>query len=106
MFCTACGAEVRETDRFCPNCGKATGRGGRAPNPNASPVLARRMDEKKIAGVCAGFAHYLGIDTTLVRLVWLTFALLTGVGFIAYLVAWIIMPKDGRPDAEPVLQRV
>ena len=32
------------------------------------------------------------MDVTLVRIVWLVIALLTGVGFIAYIVAWIAMP--------------
>jgi len=30
---------------------------------------------KKIAGVCAGFARYMGVDVTLVRVVWLVIAL-------------------------------
>lgn len=54
------------------------------------------MAEKKIAGVCAGFAHYLDMDVTLVRVLWLLIALAGGAGFIAYLIAWILMPKDSR----------
>jgi phage shock protein PspC (stress-responsive transcriptional regulator) len=49
---------------------------------------------KKIAGVCAGFARYFEVDVTLVRVFWLAIALTTGVGFLAYLAAWIIMPSD------------
>jgi phage shock protein C len=56
--------------------------------------LSRPMDQKKIAGVCAGFARYLDVDVTLMRILWLAIALCTGVGFIGYLVAWILMPKD------------
>jgi phage shock protein PspC (stress-responsive transcriptional regulator) len=52
------------------------------------------MNKKAISGVCAGFANYLGVDVVLVRVVWLCGALLTGIGFIAYLVCWIVMPKD------------
>ncbi len=52
------------------------------------------MAEKKIAGVCAGVARYLGVDVTIVRLVWVLFVLLHGFGLLAYLVAWIIMPRD------------
>jgi phage shock protein PspC (stress-responsive transcriptional regulator) len=55
------------------------------------------MEGKKIAGVCAGFARYLEMDVTLLRILWLLIAVLTGVGFIAYLVAWLIMPKDTSP---------
>jgi len=49
---------------------------------------------KKVAGVCAGFARYFEADVTLMRVLWLAIALGTGVGFIAYVVAWIIMPSD------------
>ena len=63
---------------------------------------------RKIAGVCAGFARYLEIDVTLVRVLWLAIAITTGVGFLAYLAAWLIMPSDHgldvRPAAAPELQ--
>ncbi|MCU0228926.1 MAG: PspC domain-containing protein [Bryobacterales bacterium] len=59
-------------------------------------VLSRPLWEKKIGGVCAGFARYLNVDVTLVRIVWLVTALATGIGFIAYLIAWIAMPKEPR----------
>jgi phage shock protein PspC (stress-responsive transcriptional regulator) len=49
---------------------------------------------KKIAGVCAGFGRYLEVDVTLVRVLWLAIALGTGVGFLVYLAAWIIIPSD------------
>jgi phage shock protein PspC (stress-responsive transcriptional regulator) len=49
---------------------------------------------KKIAGVCAGVARYFEVDVTLVRALWLAIAVTTGVGFLAYLAAWIIIPSD------------
>ena len=55
------------------------------------------MQNKKIAGVCAGFARYLDTDVVLIRVLWLVLAFGTGVGFIAYVIAWIVMPKDLRP---------
>jgi len=63
--------------------------------------LVRPMYEKSIAGVCAGFARYLEVDITLMRIIWLCAAIFTGVGFIAYLVAWIVMPKDYGPAPAP-----
>ena len=99
MYCTSCGHALGETDRFCPQCGAPTGR--EEPRPTfASPSgkrLVRLMREKSIAGVCAGFADYLEIDITLMRIIWLCTAIFTGVGFIAYLICWIIMPKDYSP---------
>ncbi len=98
MFCTQCGTELRDADHFCSQCGHPTPV-GTPPRPEAWR-LTRDPQNKKIAGVCGGFARYLGVDVVLVRVIWLALALCTGVGFIAYLVAWIIMPKDApRLDA-------
>ena len=60
----------------------------------ASERLTRDMSHKKIAGVCAGLARYLQVDPVLIRLIFLVLAISTGIGFIAYIVGWIIMPKD------------
>ncbi len=100
MYCTGCGVELREQDRFCSQCGNSTGVGG--PPPVARPLMLDKR-EKKIAGVCAGFARYLDMDITLVRVVWLAVALMTGVGFIAYLAAWLIMPSDHGLEPRTVL---
>lgn len=41
-----------------------------------------------LAGVCAGVADYLGVDTTLVRVLWAVVSLVTGgAGVLAYLAA-------------------
>src|SRR5262245_46789512 len=45
-----------------------------------------------IGGVASGMAGYFGVDPVLVRLLWLV-ALISGVGFFAYLVFWVIVPK-------------
>ncbi len=99
MFCTKCGTEVDDKVRFCPSCGHPTKGAQDAPNPYATPRLALDQEHKKIAGVCAGFARYMGVDALLVRIVWLALALGAGVGFVAYLVAWIVMPKELPRDA-------
>jgi phage shock protein C len=100
MFCTKCGIEQRDQDKFCPECGAPTGRG--VPPPVARTArLSRPTKEGKIAGVCAGFARHFGLDVTLVRVVWLVLTVwpLPVFGVIAYIVAWIVMPKD--PDPVP-----
>lgn len=58
----------------------------------------RSRTEEKIAGVCGGFAEYLEIDVTLVRLIWLAALFLGGWGLIAYIVAWIVMPLEPEPQ--------
>jgi phage shock protein C len=92
MFCTQCGCTLGDKDRFCPQCGLATGVG--APRVERAR-LTRDIQNKKIAGVCAGFAKYLDVDVVLVRVIWLAVAICTGgVGFLVYIAAWIIMPKE------------
>ncbi|TVX11465.1 PspC domain-containing protein [Streptococcus pneumoniae] len=46
----------------------------------------------KIAGVCAGVAHYFGMDPTIVRVIWGVLAFGYGAGVIAYIILWIIAP--------------
>jgi phage shock protein PspC (stress-responsive transcriptional regulator) len=41
------------------------------------------------------------MDVTFVRVLWLAIAITTGVGFIAYLAAWIVMPSDYGWDQRP-----
>lgn len=54
--------------------------------------LMRSSFDKKIAGVCAGVAHYLDIDPTIVRVIWGVLAFCYGVGIVAYIILWIIAP--------------
>ena len=66
------------------------------------------MHEAKLAGVCAGFARYLGVDVTLVRILWIVLTIwpLPLLGIVAYIVAWIVMPKDPVPLAASQAQVV
>ena len=57
--------------------------------------LVRNVQDKKIAGVCAGLADYLDMDQTLVRAIWILFTLLGGSGILAYFILWLIMPEAG-----------
>ena len=95
MFCTQCGHQLGEKDCFCSQCAHPTGVAG--PRPAQPLRLTRDMQNKRVAGVCAGMARYLAIDVVLVRVIWLAVALCTGAGFIAYVVAWIMMPRDYQP---------
>jgi phage shock protein PspC (stress-responsive transcriptional regulator) len=57
--------------------------------------LVRRTDDNMLGGVCAGLADHLGLDPTLVRVL-TVLATVLGAGsvVIAYVVAWLIVPKD------------
>ncbi|WP_193391582.1 PspC domain-containing protein [Xylanibacter rarus] len=51
--------------------------------------------DRKIAGVCGGLAEYLGIDSTIVRILWALAVMVSyGTGFILYLVFWLIVPRE------------
>jgi phage shock protein C len=48
---------------------------------------------KKIGGVCGGIGEYFEIDPTIIRLAWVILTFIFGTGIIAYLIAWLVIPK-------------
>lgn len=56
--------------------------------------IYRIEEEKKIAGICAGVAHQLKVDVTLVRLVFIFATVVTMIwpGIITYLAGWYLIP--------------
>lgn len=54
----------------------------------------RSVQDKMIGGVCGGLADYFRVDVTLVRLIALVALFAGGVGFLAYLAAWLIIPVN------------
>jgi signal transduction histidine kinase/phage shock protein PspC (stress-responsive transcriptional regulator) len=74
------------------------------PTPHRLPIdialpdgLTRHRDDRYVAGVCAGVARWLSVDPTIVRLAVVVLTLGNGVGLLAYLVAWAILPEDPAP---------
>lgn len=58
--------------------------------------LYRSRNEKIIAGVCGGIAEWLGWSPTTVRIAYVILSILS-VGFpgtLAYIILWIVMPKE------------
>ncbi len=47
----------------------------------------------RLGGVASGFAHYYGLDVSLVRILFVVFAFMTGFGFLVYLLAWLVIPR-------------
>ncbi|MEN6570765.1 MAG: PspC domain-containing protein [Anaerolineaceae bacterium] len=56
--------------------------------------LYRSKTDVILGGVCSGLGKYLGIDPTLVRLFFVLISLAGGVGVLAYLVMWIVIPQE------------
>ncbi len=50
--------------------------------------------DKMLDGVCGGLSEYLGIDPTLVRILWFLSVFVNGLGIIAYLLAMIFVPVN------------
>lgn len=100
MFCTQCGTQLADSARFCTSCGKPVGQPSERPASSefaaTSPKRLRRIvSQKKIAGVCAGFAEYFDTDITLMRVIWVALMLFPPqLGVIAYIVCWVILPKE------------
>ncbi|MCW3159713.1 PspC domain-containing protein [Chryseobacterium oryctis] len=63
--------------------------------------LFRDPERQKIAGVCAGLAHYIGMDITAMRAIWLgifilgifTAAVSSTLVFLLYIILWAVLPK-------------
>ena len=90
MYCNACGKAIAEDGRFCSHCGNVV---GIQPMPKR---LTRSRTDRKIGGVCAGLAHYLDLDVSLVRILWFFITLACGIfpGVVAYVVGWIIIREE------------
>jgi len=61
-----------------------------------SETLYRSQTDRIIGGVCGGLAEYLRIDATIIRLLFVLFALGSGVGVIVYFMLWVILPVAGQ----------
>lgn len=57
--------------------------------------LKRNIQDKVIAGVCSGLADYFEIDVILVRLIFILGTISAFPFLLAYIVLWIITPKNG-----------
>jgi phage shock protein C len=100
MFCPQCGREFIDRVNFCSQCGAALFR-----PPASRKFLYRSRANRKIAGICAGFAEYLELDPTLVRIVWVMLVIFGGCGVLGYIIAWIIMPEEPLAQVSPAPAR-
>lgn len=58
--------------------------------------LTRSVEDRKIAGVCAGLAKYMGWDVAAVRVAFVVMSLLP-IGFpglLVYLIMWVVVPEE------------
>jgi len=73
MNCANCQKDIAAGSKFCYNCGAKQ---PEAASPSVPPAytsrkrLVRSINDRKIAGVCAGVADYFDLDPLLVRVLW------------------------------------
>lgn len=65
----------------------------KTPASTASRRLYRDRDNSILGGVAAGIAAYFGVDVTLVRVLFVVFALAWGTSILIYLILWLVMPE-------------
>ena len=61
-------------------------------------VLRRSADDRMIGGVAGGLARYLGVDSAVVRILFVVLLVFGGSGLIAYLIAWVAIPEEQADD--------
>lgn len=61
--------------------------------------VRRSRQDRVIGGVCGGLGRYLQVDPVLLRVAAVALALSAGVGVLAYIIAWVVIPEE--TDAEP-----
>lgn len=73
------------------------------PPPVPTAPVGRRLHrsrrDRMVGGVCGGIAHYLDVDPVLIRIAVVALTLSGGLGVLAYVVAWIVIPE--APEDEP-----
>ena len=72
--------------------------------PDVSRPLRRSKTDRVIAGVVGGLAGYFGVDSTLLRVVYVVGSVVSAAfpGILVYILLWLLIPEaEGRagPDA-------
>jgi len=57
--------------------------------------LYRSAKSRILGGVCGGIGEFLNVDPTIIRLIWILFAL-SGIGIIFYFLAWLVIPRNPK----------
>ena len=93
MYCSSCGKQVAAHAQFCASCG------GAQPGNVSNKKIVRPLIGRKVGGVCAGIAHYLNVEVTLVRVIAVLAMLIPPFpAVLVYIVCWFVIPSE---DAYP-----
>ena len=63
--------------------------------PDVSRPLRRSRTDRQLAGVVGGLAQYLGVDATVLRVVYVVGSIVSAAfpGILVYLLLWILIPE-------------
>jgi phage shock protein PspC (stress-responsive transcriptional regulator) len=67
--------------------------------PADAKRLVRSRDDRMVAGVCGGLAHYFDINPAFYRVGFVVLTLLGGAGILIYAAAALVIPDEGRTDS-------
>ena len=59
-------------------------------------TLRRSRQHKVLGGVAGGVSEYLGVDVVIIRIAFVVLASMAGSGVLAYIAAWVILPKAAK----------
>lgn len=99
VACRNCGNSMNDDARFCSVCGTPAAAQSTQAYPAAGYTTVARLIRPRagrmIAGVCQGLANSYGWDVTWVRVITVLLTIFGGgLGLVAYVVFWIVMPEE------------
>ncbi len=64
--------------------------------------LYRSRTNRMISGVCGGVAEWVGMDVSLVRVLWAVITLIGGIvpGVLLYIVLMLVLPEADEPASD------
>lgn len=62
--------------------------------------LRRSRKDRMIGGVCGGLGEYFHIDPVIIRLIFVLLLFANGIGLLAYILFWIIVPEEPSEGGE------
>ena len=100
--CPYCAEEIQQEAIKCKHCGswlapRASDTWGSPDKPHTgSRRLVRSSRDRMFLGVCGGIGDYLGMDPTLVRVVFAVVTVFTAFvpGIVTYFLLGLILPSD------------
>lgn len=68
--------------------------------------LYRSRDNRMFMGLCGGLGEFLGLDPTIIRLIFALTAIFTfPIPLIVYLVMMLVVPEEPLPAAQEVIEQ-